>query len=249
MNKSLIVLCTLLFSNCIMANNYIIACKEFSKTDTLEIKTLNYSNSTTDSSAIIIIDYPQISGAEDKSVETKVNLFLEDEFKQSISWFEEVQSDSSYFEEFGSEMQYTFETGFQVEFNSKDFISIVMSHYQFTGGAHGNYFALGYNIQMKDGKVLTLKDIVKEDSFDLLAFECEQAILEKYDANSLIEAGLFEDEITVQDDQDFYIISGMLVLQFDPYEIGPWAMGEVTAEIPFETIKDILKADLPFPIN
>jgi len=249
MKKIFIVFCTLIFSNCLLANNCFIADKGFGETDTLVIETLNFSNSTVDSSALINITYPQISGAEDKSVETKVNLFLDDEFKQSIAWFEEVKSDSSFFEELGYEMQYTFETGFQVAFNSKEFISIVMSHYQFTGGAHGNYFALGYNIQMKYGNVLVLKDIIKEDSFDLLAFECEQAILEKYDANSLIEAGLFEDEITVLGDQDFYIIPGMLVLQFDPYEIGPWAMGEVTAEIPFEKIKDILKADLPFRIN
>jgi len=249
MKKIFIVFCTLIFSNCLLANNCFIADKGFGETDTLVIETLNFSNSTVDSSALINITYPQISGAEDKSVETKVNLFLDDEFKQSIAWFEEVKSDSSFFEELGYEMQYTFETGFQVAFNSKEFISIVMSHYQFTGGAHGNYFALGYNIQMKYGNVLVLKDIIKEDSFDLLAFECEQAILEKYDANSLIEAGLFEDEITVLGDQDFYIIPGMLVLQFDPYEIGPWAMGEVTAEIPFVKIKDILKADLPFRIN
>jgi hypothetical protein len=146
-------------------------------------------------------------------------------------------------------MQYTFETGFQVEFNTDDFLSIVMSHYQFTGGAHGNYFALGYNIELKNGSVLTLKDIIKEDSFDLLAFECEQAILEKYEANSLIEAGLFEAEIEILDDQDFYINPGVLVIQFDPYEIGPWVMGEVTAEIQFEKIKDILKENLPFPTN
>jgi len=82
-----------------------------------------------------------------------------------------------------------------------------------------------------------------------LAYECEQAILEKYEANSLIEAGLFEDEITILDDQDFYILPGMLVLQFDPYEIGPWSMGEVTTEIPFEKIMDILKGNLPFPTN
>ena len=87
-------------------------------------------------------------------------------------------------------------------------LALLLSHYQFTGGAHGNYFAVGYNIKMKDGRVLTLKDIIKEDSFDLLAYECEQAILEKYEANSLIEAGLFEDEITILDDQDFYIIPG-----------------------------------------
>jgi hypothetical protein len=249
MKKLFVVLYSLVFSNYLLAHSCLIVDNSFSETDTLEIKTLTYSNSTIDSSAIISIDYPQISGLEDKSVETKVNLFLEEEFKQSIAWFEEVQSDSAYFEEFISEMQYTFETGYQVEFNSSNFVSIVMSHYQFTGGAHGNYFALGYNIQMKDGKVLALKDIIKEDSFDLLVYECEQVILEKYEANTLLEAGLFEDEIELLDDQDFYITPGMLILQFDPYEIGPWVMGEVTAEIPFEKIKDILKENLPFPTN
>lgn len=249
MKKLFVVFYILTFSNNFWAHIYFIPDSRFSKIDTLEIKTLNYSSSTTDSTAIINIDYPQIAGSTDPVIESKINLYLEEEFKQSIAWFEEVQSDSSYFEEFISEMQYTFETGFQVEFNSNDFISIVMSHYQFTGGAHGNYFALGYNIQMKDGKVLALKDIIKEDSFDLLVYECEQAILEKYEANTLMEAGLFEDEIELLDDQDFYIMPGMLILQFDPYEIGPWVMGEVTAEIPFEKIKDILKVNLPFPTN
>ena len=99
---------------------------------------------------------------------------------------------------------------------------------------------------MNDGVNLTLKDIINEESFDILAYECEQSILETYQANSLMEAGLFEDEIVIADDQDFYIIPGALVLQFDPYEIGPYAMGEITAEIPFEKIADILKDNLPF---
>ncbi len=48
---------------------------------------------------------------------------------------------------------------------------------------------------MSDGKNLTLKDIIKSDSFDILTDECTQAILETYQTNSLSEAGLFEDEI------------------------------------------------------
>ncbi|HEX9251657.1 MAG TPA: DUF3298 and DUF4163 domain-containing protein [Ignavibacteriaceae bacterium] len=249
MKKFFILFYLMSFSCLLSANNYIFTDKEFNKADTLEIKTLNYSNSTKDSTVIINIDYPQIEGLENAAIERKVNLFLEEEFKQSIAWFDEVKSDTAFFEDFSSEMQYTFETGFQTEFNSKNFISIVLSHYQFTGGAHGNYFALGYNINLKDGKVLSLKDIIREDSFDLLTYECEQAILEKFEANSLIDAGLFEDEIEILEDQDFYIMPGMLVLQFDPYEIGPWSMGEITAEIPFEKIKDILKENLPFPTN
>lgn len=247
MTKIFILFYLIIFSSLLLANNCIIADKKIIKADTLVIKTLNYSNSTEDSTAIINIDYPQIEGLENTTIEQKVNLFLEEEFNQSIAWFDEVKSDTAFFEDFPYEMQYTFETGFQLEFNSKNFLSIVLSHYQFTGGAHGNYFAIGYNINLKDGSVLSLKDIIKDDSFDLLAYECEQAILEKYEAESLDEAGLFEDVITIPDDQDFYIIPGTLVLQFDPYEIGPWSMGEITAEIPFEKIKDLLKDNLPFP--
>ena len=67
-------------------------------------------------------------------------MFLEDEFKQSITWYEELASDTSLFEDYPSEMQFSFETGFQVEYNARAFVSILMNHYQFTGGAHGNYF-------------------------------------------------------------------------------------------------------------
>lgn len=249
MKKVLFIFLLIISTNFILAECLPIKNVNYNKVDTVGTKVVNYSSSNSDSTVVINIDFPQIINFENAEIEKKVNLFLEEEFKQSIAWFDELQKDSSYFLEFGTEMQFTFETGFQVEYNSKEFISIALSHYQFTGGAHGNYFALGYNILMQDGSVLSLKDIIKDDSFDLLAFECEQAILEKYEASSLIEAGLFEDEIEILDDQDFYIKPGVLVLQFDPYEIGPWVMGEVTAEIPFEKIKDILKENLPFPTN
>jgi hypothetical protein len=100
---------------------------------------------------------------------------------------------------------------------------------------------------MKDGKILTLSDIINNSSFDLLSYECEQAMLDTFQVNSLQEAGLFENEISILPDQDFYIIPGALVLQFDPYEIGPFAMGEISVKIPFFKIKDILKSSLPFP--
>lgn len=243
MRKLFVIFYSLIFSNFLLSHSRII------ETDTLQIETFNYSNATADSSVVINIDYPHITGLDNASIKLKVNLFLEEEFKQSIAWYDEIQSDSTYYEDIPNEMQYSFETGFTVEYNSKNFFSILLNHYQFTGGAHGNYFAFGYNIRMNDGRVLTLKDIIKEDSFDLLAYECEQAILEKYEANSLIESGLFEDEITILDDQDFYITPGTLVLQFDPYEIGPWSMGEVTAEIPFKKIKDLIKENLSFKVD
>jgi hypothetical protein len=247
MKKLILVVCILITSDIIFASNsnknYLIILEE----DTLEIKAVNYSKSSTDSIVTINIEYPQINGIENDTIETKINSFLEEEFKQSIPWYEEILSDSAELQDYPYELGYSFETGFQVQFNSQMFISIVLNHYQFTGGAHGNYFALGYNINTDDGKVLSLKDIIREDSFDLLTYECEQAILETYEANSLIEAGTFENELVIPEDQDFYITPTALAIQFDPYEIGPYAMGEIVAEIPFEKIRDILKDNLPFP--
>jgi hypothetical protein len=217
--------------------------------DTLNINTLEYSDSTADGSAYISIYYPKVSGLESTTLESKINRFIEDEFKQSIPWYEEAVTDTFYTEEFPQTFDYTFETGFRVSYNSKDFISIVLDHYQFTGGAHGNYYSVGYNFRTSDANVLTLTDIISSENFDILVDECTQAILEKFEAASLVDAGLFEDELIIPPDQDFYILPGKLILQFDPYEIAPYSIGEISVEIPFSKIQDILKTNAPFLKN
>ncbi len=216
------------------------------ETDTIEIKTINYTKSLPDSSAFINIYYPQIKNMDNTLVENKINSFLSDEFQQSIMWYDELIADTVEMTSNINGVSYSFETGFEVKYNSKTFLSISLDHYQFTGGAHGNYYSLGYNIRLNDGKVLTLEDIINESSFDLLSYECEQAFIDTFHVTSLLDAGLFEDEINILPDQDFYIIPGALVLQFDPYEIAPYAMGELEVRIPFDRIKDILKENLPF---
>ena len=221
----------------------------FSQADTVIVETRNYSNSKIDSTAWINIDYPFIQNVDNSEFINRINAILEEEFKQSIAWYDEIVSDTSLFFDSTYIMQYSFETGYQVHYNTKNFVSIVLNHYQYTGGAHGNYFALGFNINMPDAALLSLTDIIQEGKLDLLAYECEETILENYQANSLFEAGLFENEIIIPGDQDFYIIPGALVLQFDPYEIGPYSMGEIVVEIPFEKIRDILIEDLPFATN
>lgn len=221
----------------------------FSQADTLIVESRNYANSKSDSTAWINIDYPFIMNVDNSEAVNRINLMLEEEFKQSIAWYDEIVSDTSLFFDSTYIMQYSFETGYQVYYNTKNFVSIVLNHYQYTGGAHGNYFALGFNINMSDAALVSLTDVIQEGKLDLLAYECEEAILEKYQANSLFEAGLFENEISIPEDQDFYIIPGAVVLQFDPYEIGPYSMGEIIVEIPFEKISDILQEGLPFATN
>jgi hypothetical protein len=248
--KNIIVMIIILLPlNYHLANTKNLSSFVAEKVDTLNIFTIRYADSLPDSLVYINIDYPQIKGFENKLIENKVNSFLETEFKQSISWYDDIIKDTSEFTSDIHRYPWSFETGFEVHYNSNDFLSLTLDHYQFTGGAHGNYFSVGYNINLRDGKNLKLSDLIDSDSFDLLSYECEQGILDTFQVGSLTEAGLFEDEIIIHPDQDFYIIPGALVLQFDPYEIGPYSMGDINIKIPFYNIKDILKSNLPFLTN
>jgi hypothetical protein len=249
MIKLLAALIMLFSSNNYLTHSKIISSLTSENNDTLNIITVRYSDSLPDSLVYINIDYPQIRGFTNKIIEDKINLFLETEFKQSISWYEEIIQDTSEFIGETHSYPWSFETGFEVQYNSDKFLSITLDHYQYTGGAHGNYYSVGYNINMYDGKILKLTDVINNDSFDLLSYECEQGILDTFQVSSLLEAGLFENEIVILPDQDYYIVPGALVLQFDPYEIGPYSMGDINIRIPFYKIKDILKPNLPFLIN
>lgn len=214
--------------------------------DSLTISRMEFYQSTEDTSAYIRIYYPQISGLNNPSVENKINSFLQSEFMQSKTWYDDFVSDTEAAAEFPPDWVFTFETDYRITYNKKGFVSIVLDYYEFTGGAHGNFYSIGYNIRTTDGNVLTLSDILKENSVDALSEFCTEEILNMFEANSLTEAGLFEDELNLTYEQDFFVKPNTLIIQFDPYEIGPFAMGSIEVELNFDKIKNILKNDLPF---
>lgn len=214
--------------------------------DSLTVIRKEFYQATEDTSAYVKISYPQISGLGNSEVQGKINSFLETEFMQAKIWFDDFVADTDYTSEFPPDWVFSFETDFRVTFNSKDFISVVLDYYEFTGGAHGNYYSIGYNIRTSDGKVFGLSDILKPNSLQALSEFCAEEIMNMFDANSLNEAGLFEDELNISEDQDFYIIPNALVIQFDPYEVAPYAMGSIDVELEFGKIKNIIKDNLPF---
>lgn len=224
----------------------VIATSAKAEVDSLTIIKKEFYQATEDTSAYVKISYPQISGLGNSEVQGKINSFLETEFMQAKSWFDDFVADTDYTSEFPPDWVFSFETDFRVTFNSKDFISVVLDYYEFTGGAHGNYYSIGYNIRTSDGKVLGLSDILKPNSLQALSEFCAEEIMNMFDANSLNEAGLFEDELNISEDQDFYIIPNALVIQFDPYEVAPYAMGSIDVELEFGKIKNIIKDNLPF---
>jgi hypothetical protein len=111
--------------------------------------------------------------------------------------------------------------------------------YELSGGAHGNFGTGHYVIDMRNEKLLTLQDIIS----DTLAL---QGLLEKnfrriYKVpadQSLIEYGLFTNTIAPND--NFFLTQKCLGFTFNPYEIGPYAAGQIIIYIPINEFSHLL---------
>ena len=51
---------------------------------------------------------------------------------------------------------------FEIKKNRDDVISILVKYYKYSGGAHGYYEYIPYNIDLRKGNFISLKDIFKD---------------------------------------------------------------------------------------
>jgi len=217
----------------------------FGQTDSLTVISKDIYKCTEDTSIFVKITYPQLVNLQNKEVQDKINLFLENQFFQALQNYEEFISDSEYTADYPADWVFNFETSFRTTYLTESFLSVVMDYYEFTGGAHGNHFSQGYNFKLSDGELFYLSDIIKKSQLENLSLFCEQEIIKLFNANLLSDV-LFEDEINLKEDQDFFIKPGYLIIQFDPYEIAPYSMGSIEVEISFDRIKNLLKPNIKF---
>lgn len=108
-----------------------------------------------------------------------------------------------------------------------------------------------YHIDKQTGKMVTLKDLFREDSdfstrfAKVLVEEMERRMEENPKLNYFVGDNVYsrEDDLTsISDNQNFYIsAAGKLVVVFDKYAVAPGSMGVVEIEVPTEKIKDMVK--------
>lgn len=110
----------------------------------------------------------------------------------------------------------------------------------YTGGAHGSHF-IGYRmINTSTNKIVQLSDLyANRKELDKRAEKVFRSTYEiDADANLQEEGYWFEDgKFTLN--ENFYFDQNDIVFYFNPYEIGPYAMGTFTIHIPLSSLKDL----------
>lgn len=121
-----------------------------------------------------------------------------------------------------------------IVYQSPTILTLANFNYSYTGGAHGNYSTGYISINPITGKQYTLAQVLNPAGKKQL-----NALLARHFRNNwrlsantpLTEGGLFDDKLEANN--NFFLTGTGIGFSYAPYEIGPFAMGEITIFIPY----------------
>jgi hypothetical protein len=129
-----------------------------------------------------------------------------------------------------------------IVYQSSKILSVANYSYAYAGGAHGNYGTNYLSLDLVNKRRLLLTNILTRGGEARLPALLEKYFREYYkvDMNtSLAKAGLFDS--TIQPNDNFFVTTKGINFSYTPYEIGPYAMGEINIFIPLTELNNYLQ--------
>jgi hypothetical protein len=193
--------------------------------------------------------YPQLTGGSNPNFE-KFNQAVRASVTKKVTSFkkdmepedkEEPRPEGS----MGSDLNVSYD----VALAQDDLISIefsVGSYYQ--GAAHPNTFTEVVNYDLKNGKQLKLADLFKPGSKYLqsIASYCIADLKKQAKDKGLLDQEIVKGaSASAKNYQSWTITKKGLGINFDAYQVGPYAAGPQFVLVPFSALKDVINPEGP----
>lgn len=127
---------------------------------------------------------------------------------------------------------WAFECEAKLHFEDDFFINLMVDHYQFTGGAHPYSSTQSLLIDKVNGKFLSYEKMFT--NMDIVKRKVEYAFREQFEiplGKSLNEYGFFFENDKFKLAENIFFDNKTIKFVYNPYEIAPYAMGQVVVEI------------------
>ncbi len=185
-------------------------------------------------------NYPIVSVKGNTDAERKINQFIEELVASTDKQADEDEAlakddRAMWIENMGEFNGYGLGSEFTTERADSQVVSFRQDIYEFTGGAHPNSGALGFNFSTQTGNLLTLKDVVSDEAA-AKAFIADTILAQSKDKQ--YEGMFFDDyEESVKDvfsDSAWYFSEDGFTVICNEYVLGPHASGIIEFVIPYE---------------
>ena len=199
----------------------------------------------------IAVQYPQLSGGANPNFE-KFNQAVRGSINKKVAAFKKEvapQPDDEPRPEgsMGSDLSMSY----TVELAQDDLVSVdfsMSSYYQ--GAAHPNAFSEAINYDLKNGKQLKLSDLFKPGAKYLAALSayCIADLKKQSKAkdnmldDSTIQSGAGP---SAKNYESWTITKRGIGINFDPYQVGPYAAGPQYVLVPYSALKEMINPDGP----
>jgi len=193
--------------------------------------------------------YPQLSGGSNPNFEKFNQVVRAPVLKEVAGFKKEMAPDEADEPRPEGSMGSDLNVSYEVALAQDDLISVeysVGSYYQ--GAAHPNTFSEVINYDLKNGKQLKLADLFKPGAKYLQAIANYCIADLKKQAN---EKGLEASEIengaaaNAKNYQSWTITRKGIGINFDAYQVGPYAAGPQFVLVPYSALKDVINPEGP----
>ena len=203
----------------------------------------------------VVVDYPIAKG--DKVLSQKINaqieqwiasvLFLgEDDVPPAKTVENAVRDFVMAYRDYQADLPTTIDTGeYEAEieiskgFDSSSFVSFVMNHYTYTGGAHG-YAGTSYlNLNTNTGKAMATEDLFSNS--DKIRTIIEAQFRKQYEipeGENINSTGFWFENDTFSLPETIGLSEEHLLITYNPYEIAPYSEGIMELKVPLEQVDE-----------
>ena len=198
----------------------------------------------------ITTEYPELSGVDaattanfNQIVKKIVNDSIGD-FKKNIADYT-TPEDLKRYKETGISLYD--EVSYDVELANDDVISLIFTDANYLGGAHGGATTTTLNFDLKNNRQLKLADIFEPDANYLKTLsDLSRADLRvKLQQDDMIVDEMLNDGTTqkMENFQSWNLTKKGLQINFDAYQVAPYAAGANEVVIPYSKLQNILRKD------
>lgn len=194
----------------------------------------------------IDVQYPKFSEMADESIQEKLNEVVKSFVAENVAIFKQGLEELEPVAEM-AEMKSALSIDNEITFLSDWLISVKFDTYEYYAlAAHPNSYIQTLNYDVKKGNPIELKDIFKPEGkyLEIVAEIAKTKLLDGLlgEDRAVLEPWINDGTAPKSDNyKNFGFAEKNIVIYFNPYQVGPYALGIQKVVIPLEDIKDELE--------